>query len=64
MDNVKEDVRFAGQLTLCADSLKMTIQIFADMIDNNGKHRKCPEAVYFWPVIHILWLSRKGVWGT
>jgi hypothetical protein len=33
MDNVKEDVRFAGQLTLCEDSLKMTIQIFADMID-------------------------------
>lgn len=36
-NSVKEDVRYASQLTLCAESLKLSIQIYADMIDNGYK---------------------------
>jgi hypothetical protein len=33
MSNVKADLRFAGQLSMCGESLKLAIQIYADMID-------------------------------
>ncbi len=33
MSSVKDDLRFAGQLSLCGESLKLAIQVYADMID-------------------------------
>lgn len=32
--SVKEDVRFASQLSMCGESLKLAIQIYADMLDS------------------------------
>ncbi len=33
MSSAKDDLRFAGQLSLCGESLKLAIQVYADMID-------------------------------
>jgi hypothetical protein len=34
MNSVKEDVKFAGQLSLCGESLKRAVEIYADMLDS------------------------------
>jgi len=33
-NTVKEDLKFAGQLSLCGESLKLAVQIYADMLDS------------------------------
>lgn len=33
-NSVKQDIKFANQLRMCAESLKLAVQIYADMIDN------------------------------
>lgn len=33
MNSVKEDIKFAGQLSLCGASLKLAIEVYADMVD-------------------------------
>ena len=33
MNSVEEDIKYAGQLSLCGESLKLAIQVYADMVD-------------------------------
>ena len=34
MNSVEEDLKFAGQLSLCGESLKLAVQVYADMLDS------------------------------